>query len=816
MHKEINQELLADFLKDLQLTMKLSRLAYKRGFGLYEDGQCSLMKSGINEFEYQVEDDYNDFTTKIFFSEKKVEHTCSCASQAVCAHVFAAALQTQQELNRNFRADLAGSIIYSREGMIARVLDERKEKSVSEKYQIDFADNIHGEHHLLAASGSSYLLSFYDFDKRLGYCSCPDYQTNKLETCKHLMFAFDYFAATHNLEHLPAQAYPFIEIFRHPLKNYQIAWFFPHSPDLAVQQILDEFFDADQVYLPHKLNELHIFLEKIQRFKLIKIRPEVKKYIAEYFGNKSLKDFFARLVVREGLLNSRLFKYQREAAMFIGARKGVILADEIGLGKTATAINAALLKIEYSGFSKVQILCPDHLISHWEKELELWVTEAYKECFRIESFDEIGITSGIDFLIIDEAQKIDDYESGLVKKLNRLKYNHILLITDSTLESSLIKYYTMASLINQHLLTPLWELSYKHCLYDSSDADRIIGYHHLELVKERMEDVYLRRSRNEVANQLPKADIIKIPVALTKELKQEQSYIAERVLQYARKDYLNQFEILQLRTGLQQLFRLSQFTRTVEISEQTPPKMKEFIHFINHKLSLKDDEKVVIFVSSTAIQNQLLRALQMEKKVAVVWQSPEQEGQYFLVSEQMQTHLPRASHFIYYHLPLAAEMLVERMKHETEFGEGIHQKRFYLLCASPGMESWLFEWSKSKPHFLKQLVRFMGDAPGNAELSLRLKEELVYELKNLTENRMAITEKSYQISMFDNNQESEASEAEMPYGEKSNVAFQSFIRAFADGFKKFNELSPAQRQAFLSGQFEVAERNGELIVRFSK
>jgi hypothetical protein len=132
------------------------------------------------------------------------------------------------------------------------------------------------------------------------------------------------------------------------------------------------------------------------------------------------------------------------------------------------------------------------------------------------------------------------------------------------------------------------------------------------------------------------------------------------------------------------------------------------------------------------------------------------------------------------------------------------------------MESWLFEWSKSKPHFLKQLVRFMGDAPGNAELSLRLKEELVYELKNLTENRMAITEKSYQISMFDNNQESEASEAEMPYGEKSNVAFQSFIRAFADGFKKFNELSPAQRQAFLSGQFEVAERNGELIVRFSK
>ncbi len=813
MHKEINQELLADFLKDLQLGGKLSRLAYKKGFSLYEDGNCSLMMSGINEFEYLVEDDYNDFKTKIKFAEKNVSYECSCASSVVCAHVFAASLQTQQELNRIFQSEIAGSVIYSREGMMVRVLEERKEKSLAEKYHIDFADNIHGEHQLHAESGNTYFLSFYDFEKKLGYCSCPDYQTNKLETCKHLMFAFDYFATQYNVEQLPAQTYPFLEIFRHPLKNYQIAWFFPHKPEAEISTILSEFFDAEQVYLKNKLDELHVFLEKIQSFKLVKIRSEVKKYIAGYFEAKSLQEQFEKLNIPDGLLHRNLFAYQREAALFIGGRKGAILADEIGLGKSAEALSAAMLKIDFLGFSKVRILCPDHLISHWEREIELWVSEAYRECFFLESFNEISLKSSVDFLIIDEAQKIDYYESGIVKKLHQIDFKHILLITDSTVESSLIKYYTMASLIDQHLLTPLWELSYKHCLYDAHDASKILGYHHLDIVNQRLEGVYLRRSRTEVASQLPRADVVKIPVALSKELLSEQSYTAGKILQYAKKDQLNQFEVLQLRNGLQQLFRLSQWTRTLEINEQTTPKMLEFMHFISYKLILKEDEKVLIFVSSASIQNQILRFLTQERKSAAIWKSPHQTEQFLLLAEQFQAELPKASHYVYYHLPTEVELLAERVKRESEALEGIHQKRFYLFCSSNSMESWLYDWSKTKPHFLKQLNRFVNESSGVADLSLRLKEELIYELKSMLAGKAELPLKNYQISLFETNTVAEAGELIKEQDGNGDGSLHSFFSTFIEGVKKFNDLSPAQKNAFLSGRFEVTEKEGEFTVK---
>ena len=59
----------------------------------------------------------------------------------------------------------------------------------SETFTLDLADNIYGIHHITTASGKVYELTIRDFQDRNGYCTCPDFRTNKLGTCKHLLFA---------------------------------------------------------------------------------------------------------------------------------------------------------------------------------------------------------------------------------------------------------------------------------------------------------------------------------------------------------------------------------------------------------------------------------------------------------------------------------------------------------------------------------------------------------------------------------------------------------------------------------------------------
>ena len=100
------------------------------------------------------------------------------------------------------------------------------------------------------------------------------------------MFAFQEFEKKHQGNSLPNQSYPFLEIFRHPLFDYQISWFYPHEAKPEIQEILDEYFDKNQLYKANKQKDLHLFFEKLQQYKSVNIRPEVKLYIEEYYERR--------------------------------------------------------------------------------------------------------------------------------------------------------------------------------------------------------------------------------------------------------------------------------------------------------------------------------------------------------------------------------------------------------------------------------------------------------------------------------------------------------------------------------------------------
>ena len=71
------------------------------------------------------------------------------------------------------------------------------------------------------------------------------------------------------------------------------------------------------------------------------------------------------------------------------------------------------------------------------------------------------------------------------------------------------------SILDPHLLGPLWEFSYRHCLFDHQKPNKINAYYNLSQLKEELKTVLLRREKRKVIEQLPNVQQQDVPVGMT-------------------------------------------------------------------------------------------------------------------------------------------------------------------------------------------------------------------------------------------------------------------------------------------------------------
>jgi hypothetical protein len=179
--KDIILNSVQDFLKQVSV-LNPGDLSYQHGQSLFGNGQCIVLSESEKKFEFSVDEKQGDFIVGIETSAA-INPSCSCKSDTICRHQFAALLQLE-ELMKGPELLPKQGIKYSRQGMIKRVIEERKSKALEADYSIVFNDNVFGEHVLTNERGKQYKLTFRDFTRKHGYCTCPDYRTNKLGTCK--------------------------------------------------------------------------------------------------------------------------------------------------------------------------------------------------------------------------------------------------------------------------------------------------------------------------------------------------------------------------------------------------------------------------------------------------------------------------------------------------------------------------------------------------------------------------------------------------------------------------------------------------------
>ncbi|MGD8780381.1 MAG: DEAD/DEAH box helicase [Ignavibacteria bacterium] len=611
-----------------------SETVYQRGKRLVDNDMCTLLSESDNKFNFIVEDRFDDFKVTISQTETKLSVQCNCNSNMFagrkdiiyCPHSAAALIMLRIKYEEEAAKDYARSSKYTKKEMIKRVLKERQEKAAKEKFEITLGENVHGFHKIKTERGKIYEITIRDFVTGNGYCSCLDFKTNKLGTCKHLIFASNYLNKKHK-KALKNSGYPIIEIYCDPNYDYNITYYYDRKLPPEIDKLIKKYFsrgngspNSSQYITQEKYSDFLKFMDEASQYKSILIRPEVNEKIDKYFEIQSFKQLSKKITPDFSKIKANLFNYQKKSVLFSLFKKGNIIADEMGLGKTLQAITIAMLKKDIYDLKRTLIICPASLKYQWKKEIERFTSEKAiivegirsdrqmiyrntKNFFLIANYEAVmrDITvihkNPPDMIILDEAQKIKNYDTKTSHAVKSIPKKHSLVITGTPLENNLLDLYSIMNFIDPEVLAPQWEFSMYHCYFDKEKKNRVTGYYNLQELKNKLTDFVIRREKADVLKELPAVQEVDVPIELHEAQAEIHSGLARSLAPILHKKHKTVYDMQRIQQILTSMRMVCDSTYLIDKETNYSPKLDELKTILLEKLNIKGRKRKVIIFS---------------------------------------------------------------------------------------------------------------------------------------------------------------------------------------------------------------------------
>ncbi len=577
----------------------------------------SILSQGAQEIHVQIESKNAQFYVKVSIDEG--EELFLKINGESCELNLTGLVAFYVIIDQLSDEPLSGGKKYTRKGMIKRVLDERMDKAKKAEYKVFLSDNLYGEHTLINEKGKAYQVTLRDFTAKTGYINNIDWKTNKLGTTKHILYLFNYLEENSIKKNRLIDSFPFIEIYTDPQNEYKISWYFPGALEMDEQQLLSSYFGIKTYIEDTRIASFFSFIQQSKDFDRIKIREEVYEKVETYFEDTELNRLRENNTLNFSKINATLYPYQKEGVEFSVFKKGVIIADEMGLGKTLQAITTAVLKKEIFDFNKVLVICPASVKHQWKKEIlkfsneKATVVEGFPEernkqyatntdFFHIINYETVLRDlskindASYDFVILDEAQKIKNYETKTAIAIKSIRKKHALVITGTPLENKLLDIYSIVQFLDQKLLSPQWEFSYQHCIFDTQYKNKIHGYYNLQKLKQRLSSILIRREKREVFEQLPNVIQKNIYVQLSDEQASMHAGFSRGIAKILGKKFKTTYDWQKLMLLLTNMRMVCDSSYLIDKCSDHSPKLIELREILVERLNIKrTNRKVIIF-----------------------------------------------------------------------------------------------------------------------------------------------------------------------------------------------------------------------------
>lgn len=260
-----------------------------------------------------------------------------------------------------------------------------------------------------------------------------------------------------------------------------------------------------------------------------------------------------------------------------------LLADEMGLGKTVQAIAACELLARRKGIARVLVVCPASVKAEWEEQIARFTSRAsrfvagprvqrlaaYGEAppfFTIVNYvqvvgdaDEINRLLKPDVVILDEAQRIKNWQTKTARQVKSLRSPYAFVLTGTPVENRIDEVYSIVQYLDPEILGPLFR--FNRDFYRLDERGRPVDYQNLAELHRRLGPVMLRRRKADVEAQLPgrTGKTYFVPMAEEQKLRYEDYRLpAQRLASIAQKRPLTREEF----DRLQQLLACMRMAET--------------------------------------------------------------------------------------------------------------------------------------------------------------------------------------------------------------------------------------------------------------
>lgn len=439
------------------------------------------------------------------------------------------------------------------------------------------------------ASGGRYRVAIRGRTPGENFCSCPDFATNDLGTCKHIEFTLGRLQARRGGKAALARGFQpaYSEVWLDYAGLRRVRWRAGTACPPALQAQAAQIFDvaAGGVLPWDRLDDLDTLLRAAQDSgHELRCHDDVWAFVAQIRDGERRQATLAAAYPKGAadkalakLLKVRLYPYQAEGALFAARAGRALIGDEMGLGKTVQAVAAAELFARHFGVQRVLVVCPTSLKHQWKSEFARFSSreaqvihglrarrqQQYRdEVFcKITHYETLARDADLidawapDLVIADEAQRIKNWNTVAARALKRIASPYALVLTGTPLENRLEELISIVQFVDPHRLGPTWRLLDEHQLRD--DAGRVVGYRALDRIGQTLAPVMLRRRKAEVLAQLPERVDQRIFVPLTPEQRghhDENGLIVTRIVSRWRKTgYLSDADQKRLQCALQNM-----------------------------------------------------------------------------------------------------------------------------------------------------------------------------------------------------------------------------------------------------------------------
>ncbi len=632
---------------ELSLKDKLSRLSFEQAKKLLgSNGERLIARGGQTtavDIDNQVKLTPKRFVLKLWDAtvtirlsdgaRKRLEIQCSQCNEK-CVHMGAAlSLILEEKMTLGLSVERPEEAILgmlSEPALLEKALADREKRAQEEALRVRSLnpEQIWSDYIVTnASSGKAWRVALRDMERGgASYCSCPDFRRNTLGTCKHLM-------RVHRLVKKK-----FKQVDREtPYQRDGFAVYLKYGEDTAIHLAVPAEITPAQKkqckgFLDTPISDYPQLLRLVQRLEraehTVTVYPDAAEFIARQLKLDKLQTITRKMraspsnhPLRESLLSVPLLPHQMDGIAFAASAGRAILADDMGLGKTIQGIGVAELLARECEIERVLVVCPASLKSQWRNEVARFCgrsvqlvvgSSAERErqyrgntFFTICNYEQtlkdiLAIEkTEWDLIILDEGQRIKNWETKTTRIVKSLKSPFALVLTGTPLENRLDDLFSVMEFVDDRILGPAFRFFNTHRVVDENG--KVVGYEKLDELRQKLSPVLLRRTRAMVLRDLPSrsTEIVRVPA--TDEQQDIHAGHSMTISSIVRKRHLTEMDLLRLRKALLACRMVADSTFLVT---KEPPGYSSKLQRLEEmlmELAMEEDRKVVLFSEWTTM-----------------------------------------------------------------------------------------------------------------------------------------------------------------------------------------------------------------------